>query len=100
VTVDPKRTNLKAVPVVFPDADWYPDYAEPGTFELSGELAILACPGCGRVSGMRVGNPKPAKSPSWEMTGTPDALTLRPSINCQGCCGWHGWLTNGTYTSC
>jgi hypothetical protein len=103
--VDPKRTGLKAVPTVFECKDGYfPDYAEPGSFELrlgeKGSYVMLACPGCGRVSGMTVGNPKPAEAPSWELTGTPAAPTLHPSINCVGCCRWHGWLKDGVYKSC
>jgi hypothetical protein len=100
-TVDPKRTNLVAKAAHFSDQDGYQRYAEPGEMELmeNGTL-ILACPGCGWVSGMRVGNPKPVKSPSWLMTGDIPLLTLSPSINCISCCGWHGYLKNGVFESC
>lgn len=59
---------------------------------------ILNCPGCGDRSAMAVysGVPKPP-SPSWEISGEGDKITLKPSINCVGCCKWHGWLTNGEY---
>jgi hypothetical protein len=77
------------------------DYAEPGAlFMLEPGCLLLACPGCGWVSGMRVGNPKPEKSPSWLLTGELPNITMRPSINCIGCCGWHGHLTNGVYRHC
>ena len=57
----------------------------------------IACPGCGHVSAMHVGDPKPEKSPSWLMTGPLERLTLAPSINCIGCCGWHGYLVEGVF---
>lgn len=78
-------------------------------FEAAGPGAIyimqrdktiaMKCPGCGKSSAMEVypaGQPKPA-SPSWELSGLPDKITLKPSINCVGCCGWHAYLTNGVY---
>ena len=96
--VDCTRNNLLATMAVFVLSDGsYPDYAEPGSFEIvSNDLMIIACPGCGRVSGMKVGYPKPCGSPSWENTGGA-VPTLRPSINCVGCCGWHGHLTDGVF---
>lgn len=98
---DPKRTDLRATPTTFDTGDGYPGSAEPGAFEFVGySTLVLACPGCGHVSAMRVGNPKPLLSPSWELGGTPTAPTLRPSINCVGCCGWHGYLTDGVFRSC
>ncbi len=102
MTTDPKRTGLRATPVVFDDAEGYPAVAAPGSFELThgGRTMLLACPGCGSVSGMRVGDPKPVPGPSWHMTGPPDAPTLAPSVNCVGCCGWHGHLRNGAFESC
>lgn len=60
---------------------------------------MMKCPGCGSESGMLCyapGQTKPA-SPSWELSGLPDKITLKPSINCVGCCGWHAYLTNGVF---
>lgn len=79
------------------------EYEEAGP----GAILILApdqtiamkCPGCGNSSSMTVfppGTPKPP-SPSWEISGLPDKITLQPSINCVGCCQWHAYLTNGVY---
>lgn len=105
-SVDNKRTQLKATKVVFPlDDGWYPEYANPGEVEprtIHNDF-MLACPGCGRVSVMRVGTPKPQEKPSWEVQGDindPTTMTLHPSINCVGCCGWHGYLRNGVFQSC
>lgn len=99
--IDPKRTGLKATPTVFELVDdLFPDYAEPGSFEIRTGFVMLACPGCGHVSGMTAGYPKPGRSPSWEITGDPTAPTFSPSINCVGCCGWHGWLRDGVFVSC
>ena len=61
---------------------------------------MLKCPGCGQDSGMHCrtpGTPHPPDRQSWELSGLPDAPTMHPSINCVGCCGWHGWLKNGEY---
>lgn len=100
---DPKRTNVKAKSVIFDDDD-VGRYAEPGSIETQQTRILLACPGCGHVSGMSVGDPKPQQSPSWLVGGTGledvTGLTLHPSINCTGCCGWHGWLTDGVFVSC
>lgn len=99
--VDPKRTGLRAKRTVFDlVAGNYPDYASPGEYELHDGLLLLACPGCGHVSGMRVGDPKPPRSPSWLLNGDPNAPTCSPSINCVGCCGWHGYLRNGVFELC
>lgn len=106
-TVDPKRTGVKAV---LGSEEW-PDgeYDEPGTMRKVANSDgsfygfMIACPGCGRNSAMRVGEQKPALSPSWQASGNIDdvtTLTLTPSINCVGCCGWHGWLKNGVFQSC
>lgn len=79
----------------------YPEFAEPGEFEMCGTgHIVLACPGCGKVSAMRVGNPKPAESPSWLVTGEGEKLTLDPSVNCRGCCGWHGFIRDGVCKRC
>ena len=94
---DPKkRTGLKASIV----AEHPEEPAHGVIYRMDSEMIALGCPGCGHVSGMRVGNPKPPHSPSWEMSGEMPTITLSPSINCVGCCGWHGWLRNGVFESC
>lgn len=99
--IDPKRTGLKATIVDhFPDDDDVPFGAIYP--KMQGYIGIT-CPGCGQCSAMRVGNPKPAESPSWQMSGSLSdlsTLSLSPSINCVGCCGWHGYLRNGVFESC
>jgi hypothetical protein len=73
--------------------------SEPG--KTMGHI-MLNCPGCGDSSAMHVrvqGMMKPAEGQSWELSYTP-GITLSPSINCTGCCGWHGWLKNGLFTHC
>lgn len=62
--------------------------------------ALVKCPGCGDESAMHLrppGSPHPDDSQSWEASGTPDKLTFSPSVNCVGCCGWHGWLKDGVF---
>jgi hypothetical protein len=102
--VDPKRTCPATL------FDWkengYPEYGEPGSGSAyaNGEVYLFACPGCGRFSGIDVGHPKPPQSPSWDIVAgsldDPSTLTLHPSINCVGCCKWHGWLKGGVFRPC
>jgi hypothetical protein len=32
---------------------------------------------------------------NWSLTGTPDAPTISPSINCENC--WHGFIEQGEF---
>lgn len=62
--------------------------------------AMIKCPGCGREGGQHLrkpGTPHPPDRASWEISGLPDKPTLKPSVNCEGCCGWHGYLTDGVW---
>ncbi len=101
---DPKRTGVKAVrldwtepPCELIDGRWH---APPGSmFPVEGGGIggfLIACPGCGQIGSARDG----AK---WEVTGGSrddvTTLSLSPSIQ-KGCCGWHGYLRNGTFESC
>jgi len=105
--VDPKRT-CKAIQAAPDDPKLQPrefEYTEPGLARrLGGDHLLFACPGCGRTGAIRAANPKPGDSPSWDIaSGSLDdvtTLTLSPSINCVGCCGWHGYLTGGVFKSC
>lgn len=103
-TKDPKRTGVKAVAVIFPDDPTFPNFGNPGEIDAKDNYILQACPGCGSISGMLVGHPKPGTSPSWNIMGGSlqdvTTLTLSPSINCVGCCGWHGYLKNGVFESC
>jgi hypothetical protein len=101
--IDNKRT-VAATLLNWKEAG-YPDTGEPGQScrYVDGHF-MFACPGCGRWGGIRVGAQKPPESPSWAITegsvDDPTTLSLSPSINCVGCCGWHGYLTKGVYKSC
>ena len=121
VTIDPRRT-VKARNVRVFDADGgAPDGIDalPGDCQrrepYRGETVprlMFACPGCGQWGSIACGSPKPTggvggvrlAGPSWEIVaGSLDdatTLSLSPSIHCQGCCGWHGYLTNGEFKSC
>lgn len=78
----------------------------PGGFrcdtpDSDGEQAFwYCCPcGCGRIAPLNVGNGfKPAVGPSWKWNGSTERPTLEPSVNHVG--HWHGWLTDGVWTSC
>ena len=102
VEKDIKRTNLKAFRI---DAWPENEIAELGAcYKMSNDYFAFSCPGCGRFAGVRVGHPKPQDSPSWDVVSgnveDPTTVTLAPSINCKGCCGWHGYLQNGMFVSC
>lgn len=89
--------NWESLHSAGPGAIYHPQPSQTGVRSI-----ILNCPGCGEGSAMTVypvGTPKPP-SPSWEISGEGENLTLKPSINCVGCCKWHGWLTNGEYKPC
>lgn len=64
---------------------------------------MMNCPGCGESSAMLVygvGDNHPPNVQAWQITGIPHNIGLTPSINCVGCCGWHGYLTGGHYKRC
>lgn len=79
--------------------------ASPGDFDYltlsNGQRQIwIRCPGrCGMLQALMIrpviqpGDPHP----SWDMTGPDEAPTLKPSYDHPKC--WHGWLTNGLFTS-
>lgn len=98
--------NKRTCPAVYfnwKEAD-YPENSEPGsTCRHTYDRLAFSCPGCGRWGSIRVGSPKPEESPSWAIlegsVDDPATLSLSPSINCVGCCGWHGYLTQGVYKS-
>ncbi len=101
-TIDLKRVvNLKVT--VFDD---WPDYAEPGLgaiFAPTEEGCALhhTCPGCGHFGGIGICFGE-KKEHCWKLVSgdktDPTTWTLAPSIFCKGCCGWHGYLTNGVFT--
>ncbi len=83
-------------------------YAVPGAGFIAKDdtyknTLLFACPGCGRMGGITVGTKKP-DPPGWKIeAGTklePETLTLSPSINCVGCCKWHGHLIKGVFKCC
>lgn len=63
---------------------------------ISETCLVNNCPGCGRRCALTIGGDK---SPRWNVDQR-DPLTLTPSVNCVGCCGWHGFLKNGEWVSC
>lgn len=93
--VDPTDDTLMA------HRHWAPGACEPHVGDQDNSFLTFACPGCGQVGGILVGHPKPQHSPSWDVAGgslaDPLTLTLNPSINCVGCCGWHGYLRGGVF---
>lgn len=60
---------------------------------------LFICPcGCGKLRSVPL---KPhAGSPSWEWNGNKEKPSLSPSVNCLTGCQWHGWITDGVFTSC
>jgi Family of unknown function (DUF6527) len=89
--------EVKAGDFIFRDEDDKPtlDPHQADTMEF-------ACPRSGKICGnILVGYPeKPSYGPSWKFDGNFQEPTLLPSINCTGCCGWHGWLQQGQWNEC
>jgi hypothetical protein len=76
---------------------------EVTTDEKSGQRWFwFKCPGaCASIAPIAlrpVAAATRAGEPSWELSGTDAAPTLKPSINHVGC--WHGWLTDGVFKIC
>lgn len=69
---------------------------------VSPDRLMFTCPGCGQWGGVRATEP-PKRQNAWVIVaGNLDdasTLTLQPSIHCVGCCGWHGYLTDGVFRS-
>lgn len=91
-------------------AEAWPDgeYTTPGAVFIDADNTykdhlLFACPGCGRMGSIRATHPKDQGGRSWDITKgkltEPESLTLSPSINCVGCCGWHGHLVDGEFKS-
>lgn len=82
---------------------------EPGAIEIryypeaagdeAGKIAGLAsnCPGCGKPGWVPLKQKKQSEY-DWQLVQL-EPLTIHPSVNCVGCCGWHGWLKNGEWIS-
>ncbi len=99
---DAQRTGVRATMIKHEEPECFIDHdrwhGPHGAFILSegmsGSNYILCCPGCGEM-----GTPKPGAT--WTATKGSFAdvttLTLRPSIqrNCE--CRWHGFLNNGVF---
>lgn len=107
MTTDPKRTCKATVVQAFDadggaigDMDGHPPGACQHVYK---NRLMFTCPGCGQWGGVQA-FPPPKKPDGWEIvSGSLDdasTLTLSPSIHCVGCCGWHGYLKNGTFESC
>ncbi len=98
--------------------DSWPDDAPVGTFDIevngiesyplaTGHIAFK-CPN-GRFCSVLIGpqfvqRPEKGKCNIWAWDGNKESPTITPSINCvthdedgqpTGCCGWHGFITNG-----
>lgn len=106
IGVDPRRT----VPARHVDFDVVQSGAgAPGDFHhLTGRFdadvgIALACPGCGRPSYLPLAD-SASEGPLWTRTPGPLAtITLTPSIHHTadlGGCGWHGYLTAGSFAPC
>lgn len=90
------------------DRDDFPK--NPGEFswrpsEENPTRMVICCPcGCGDVIGVNV---KPERQfengpevPPWQWDGNRDKPTITPSIQVLSGCKWHGYLTNGEFTTC
>ena len=75
-----------------------------GSFEVktvagNGQRQFLfVCPGCATLGVLAIRPVVDGSPQSWDLDGSAEAPTLRPSINHHGC--WHGWLTDGEFSQC
>ena len=56
------------------------------------ETVLIFCPQCGEV--LRLRNHQVMNA------GNENLITINPSINAVECCGWHGWLKDGEFSTC
>lgn len=105
-TFDAWREWLNSVPV---EPGENPHFARVRHIAQTGETALQlavgqffwVCPGCGMASGGTLGE-QPVSgwdNPRWTLTGTPERLTLSPSLGCPTWrlrdCNGHWWLRDG-----
>jgi hypothetical protein len=77
-------------------AMWLGRYGGPE--DAVGALDFICPCGCGTVHAIRI---RPCEDrPSWEWDGNRDKPTLKPSIQCNTPCKWHGYLTAGVFEPC
>mgnify|MGYP006908306056 CR=1 FL=1 len=78
--------------------DWC--YVSNSQEETSG--MVIRCPGCGAKSWLQFEGTSTTVSQGakWKWDGNREHPTLKPSVHSTGCCGWHGWLTNGEWKEC
>ena len=62
----------------------------------------IKCPGCGNESYLQFADTSSTveKASKWKWNGNKDKPTLRPSLLFNGCCNWHGYLTDGKLKVC
>ena len=94
--VDPKR-RVAAFPMV--GNIWEDSARVPGMAKARSKHHFdFACPGCGETRSIPIG------APGWDLVeGKLDdlaSISLKPSILCKSCCGWHGYLTKGVFEPC
>jgi len=99
-TTDPHRT----VPATIQTGEWRYASKEnvPGICEPKESQLKFACPGCGQLLiipiGQAISDPR-----HWDIIEgsglDPTSLSLMPSI-ANSCCGWHGYLKEGVFKSC
>ena len=86
------------------DGDVTPEYLRQGQFDVctepNGQKRFwFVCPGkCKSLTAIAVRPVVDGSQHSWEWNGRTDTPTLTPSINHISC--WHGWLTDGEFSSC
>ena len=71
-----------------PDGTSLPDIGR-FQFQCRSEARSHCAVNLGRNAGYQI------ERRNWLLTGTPDAPTITPSINCEGC--WHGYVESGVF---
>jgi hypothetical protein len=99
---------MSDIPMRRTENDEVPESDEPGVFAWrqhdGAPYLLYVCPrhGSGSPShlcGVPIAPGKLENGAQWHRSGSLDAPTLMPSVNCVGGCGWHGFITNGVMTN-
>ena len=71
----------------------------PGVRATCGKLLLAEGPHTQAHGVKRDGQNRDGGRAQWEWDGNREAPILRPSVNCESACGWHGWITKGRCVS-
>jgi len=60
----------------------------------------FTCPECGQEGWIPFTIEGVVSNHKWDWNASKEKPTLKPSLLSTGCCGWHGYLTDGVFNKC